>query len=75
MAIVIRTLIMLLGGVGLGEVLDKFFRDKIPFGTKVISDKEGFPKNLAIFAALSLVATFIIRFIVQKLKLTRTIKL
>lgn len=76
--VIIRTIMTVLTGVGVGEVLDKVAADKLPFDANITpKDASGnFSfKKLGVVVGLSVVGVIVARFIVTKLKLNRTIKL
>ena len=75
MGALIRVAITVLSGIGLGDLLNKFFPGKLPVDTQPLKSEGGFLKNAAILIALSLVGTMIAKWIVRKAKLTRQIKL
>jgi hypothetical protein len=72
MAAFIRIMLTVFSGIGLGEILQKFFPDKVQ---QPVKSEGGFLRNAAIFAGLAIVGTMIVKFIVKAAGLSRQIRL
>lgn len=75
MGALVRVALTVLSGIGLGELLNKFFPGQLPVSVKPVKEEGGFLKNVGILVALSFVGTMLAKWIIKKAKLSRQIKL
>lgn len=61
--------VKVLAGIGLGELADKFFSDKLPAGVAPVSPFQSNVQKILKFAALMVVGFAIIYYVVRKLKI------
>lgn len=61
--------VKVLAGIGLGELADKFFSDKLPAGVAPVSPFQSNVQKILKFAALMVVGFAIMYYVVRKLKI------